>query len=157
MATVATVVVVQSDSLAAWVGVVGGLSGVVLGAGIDSYRRWRADRAQRRRDVLKLGDSICTSAVQALTAARAVFTAIAAQQDSTGPKAKLDARSDDVDRDAVALTLAGTEDTVQVIQQLRQVAMRAAETLPGPATDAWNTDLATALANYQAAVRKAKL
>jgi hypothetical protein len=55
-------VIVQSDSLAAWTGLAGALAGVVLAAGIDWWRARRAERKQTRRDLLRAGRELATTA-----------------------------------------------------------------------------------------------
>src|SRR5262244_2728248 len=45
------VTVVQSGDLAAWVGAISGLAGVVLGAGIDALRRRMAESKRKWRDI----------------------------------------------------------------------------------------------------------
>jgi len=52
---VANVVVVQSDDLAAWVGAVSGLVGVVLGAAIDQWRRRSFERRRVRENLRNAG------------------------------------------------------------------------------------------------------
>jgi hypothetical protein len=49
----ATVVVLQSDELGAWIGVAGVAVGVVLAAGIDWWRSRRAERKQKRLELLR--------------------------------------------------------------------------------------------------------
>jgi hypothetical protein len=48
----ATVVVVQSDELAAWVGLAGVVVGVFLTARVDSLRKRMADRAERKEKLI---------------------------------------------------------------------------------------------------------
>jgi hypothetical protein len=43
------------------VGGISGLAGVVLGAGIDRWRRGRADRKQKRRDLIHAGTRLATA------------------------------------------------------------------------------------------------
>ena len=74
------VLVVQSDDLAAWVGAVSGLAGVVLGAGIDSWRRKRADRRQMRRDLIHAGTRLATATTAFRRAALAAGDAQAEPQ-----------------------------------------------------------------------------
>jgi hypothetical protein len=58
MPGVASVVVVQSDELAAWVGVAGVAVGVVLTTGIEALRRHFAARTERTQVILDGGSGI---------------------------------------------------------------------------------------------------
>jgi hypothetical protein len=53
-----TVVVVQSDELAAWIGVAGVVVGVVLTAGIDWWKSRRAEQKQKRKELIRAGDEL---------------------------------------------------------------------------------------------------
>jgi hypothetical protein len=55
---VATVVVVQSHDLSAWIGVAGVAVGVVLAAGIDWLRTRRAERKQMRQVLVRAGSDL---------------------------------------------------------------------------------------------------
>lgn len=66
----ATIVIVQSDELAAWTGLIGALGGVALGAGLDWWRTRVADRNRTRSELLRAASRVVTSA-QALVRARA--------------------------------------------------------------------------------------
>jgi len=57
-----TVVVVQSGDLAAWVGALSGLAGVVLGAGIDAMRRRHAEKTQLMRRLVRAGTELANAA-----------------------------------------------------------------------------------------------
>jgi hypothetical protein len=58
----ATIVVVQSDALAAWTGLIGALGGVVLGAWIDWLRRRAAERKRTRTELLRAGSDFVSNA-----------------------------------------------------------------------------------------------
>jgi hypothetical protein len=51
----ATVVVVQSDDLAAWIGVAGVAVGVLLTAGIDGWRNRKVESKRRRVALIHAG------------------------------------------------------------------------------------------------------
>ena len=63
----ASIVVVQSDDLAAWIGVAGVVVGVVLSTGLDWWRSRRAKRAAARQELLRAGNELY-SATAARTA-----------------------------------------------------------------------------------------
>ena len=63
----ASIVVVQSDDLAAWIGVAGVVVGVVLSTGLDWWRSRKAKRAVARQELLRAGNELY-SATAARTA-----------------------------------------------------------------------------------------
>jgi hypothetical protein len=70
-ASMAAVVVVQSDELAVWTGLVGALGGVALGACLDWWRSRVAERKRTRTELLRAASQVVTSA-QASVRASAV-------------------------------------------------------------------------------------
>ena len=66
----ATVVVVQSDQLAAWIGVAGVVVGVALTTVIDSWHTRQAKRKQMRADLLRAKGMLFDSAVAVQRARR---------------------------------------------------------------------------------------
>lgn len=64
-----TVVVVQSDDLAAWIGLAGVVVGVVLTEGFDWLKSRRAEQRQKRQELLRAGDELA----QASTAVADLF------------------------------------------------------------------------------------
>jgi hypothetical protein len=62
---VATVIVIQSDDLAAWIGVAGVAVGVVLAAAIDWWRTRRAENKQTRLDLLRAASELAGTATAA--------------------------------------------------------------------------------------------
>jgi hypothetical protein len=68
---VATIVVVQSDTLAVWTGLVGALGGVALGASIDSLRTRAAERKRTRTELLRGGSEALAHAAAYVRASQA--------------------------------------------------------------------------------------
>lgn len=66
----ATIVVVQSDELAVWTGLIGALGGVALGAWIDWLRTRSVERKRTRAELLRAASQVVTRA-QASVRARA--------------------------------------------------------------------------------------
>jgi hypothetical protein len=62
MPGMATIVVVQSDELAVWTGLIGALGGVALGAFIDWRRTRAAERRRTRAEVIRVGTEAFASA-----------------------------------------------------------------------------------------------
>lgn len=58
----ATIVVVESDTLAVWTGLVGALGGVALGAGLDWLRTRVAERKRTRAELLRAASDVVNNA-----------------------------------------------------------------------------------------------
>jgi len=67
-----SVVVVQSDDLAAWIGVAGVVIGIVLGASVDAARHHTAQRRQRQKDLNRAAADILLTGMAFGEAERAV-------------------------------------------------------------------------------------
>ena len=104
-----TVIVVQSGDLAAWVGAVSGLAGVVLGAGLDSRRRRHAGRKDKRRELIHAGTRLATAS----TAFRRAASAAGDSQNEPQWRALLDAHLAEMGAAAVTINEAGTPEVEQ--------------------------------------------
>jgi hypothetical protein len=152
---VATVVVIQSDDLAAWIGVAGVAVGVVLAAGIDWWRNRRAERRQTRCDLLHAGTDL-SAAVGSL--ARAGRAAGAAAKSDPAWMEVVDGRSDAM---RVALQrimgVAGQE-----VDNAANAIIRASYKAMPDATDQeaflrYAQEMMDVMGRYRDAVEKAKL
>jgi hypothetical protein len=153
MSSAATVVVVQSDDLAAWVGAISGLAGVVLGAGIDARRRGRTGRKQMRRDLIRAGARLGNASAAYRRAASAAGTA----QNEPQWRALLDAHL--AEMGAAAFTI--NETGIPEVTQASLAIVSSVFSAPDPSAPEGTTELVLAQADaikaYNDAVRRAKL
>jgi hypothetical protein len=151
---VATIVVVQSDDLAAWIGVAGVAVGVALGAGIDSLRTRRAERKRMLRDLIRAGSDLAA-------AAGAFEKAVWLAGDDKGDAAwveVIDARSDAMRSALVTIRDAGDK---ALDQAALAIVSRCTSRPPSPEDKAafarYVNEAAEALSAFTEAARKAKL
>lgn len=153
MPGVATIVVVQSDDLAAWIGVAGVAVGVVLGAGIDSWRSRKAERKRLRRDLTRAG----TELAHATTAwARANRAAGEARNEAAWVEV-IDARGDAWSAAMLTIRGAGVAELDKAALQVAGVALKAPPDSEPEAVLQHAVAQGAALDAYWDVVRKAKL
>jgi len=149
----ASVVVVQSDDLAAWIGLAGVVVGVVLSTSIDSWRSRRADRKQTREALIRAGGELARAAA-----------ALAKAERAAGPHKNEPAWIEAIDARANAMAAAGQtirlagDDTLDAASlRIVTVAMRQMPGGDSAATSAYLKEVGDEIAAFRDAVRKAKL
>lgn len=156
----ATIVVVQSDELAVWTGLIGALGGVVLGAGIDAWRSRRAEHAQTRRGLIRAGNDFAASAESLQVVVESASDAYFKEPDA-GPNPLWTAVIRDRMEDArVAIEVIAPYFSPEMVKTLREVGHIAARPIMSgdqAARERRSRELREALAAYRAAVLKSKL
>ncbi len=148
-----TIIVVQSGDLAAWVGAVSGLAGVVLGAGIDGWRRRRAEAARRRSDLIRAGARLFLAA----SAYRSATSAAGAARKEPQWQAVINPYLAEMTEAGVTINEPGIREISKAGMAVAGYILRKKEpATPREASDEVHaqTDLISA---YNEAVRKAKL
>jgi hypothetical protein len=135
------------------VGGISSLAGVVLGAGIDRWRRGRADRKQKRRDLIHAGPRLAT----ATTACRRA--ALMASEAQTEPqwRAMLDAHRRKWVQEESSSTSLGIPEVAQASLDIVSSIFAAADLSTAEGTAALARAQADVIKAYSDAVRKAKL
>jgi sugar phosphate isomerase/epimerase len=149
----ATVVVVQSDELAAWIGVAGVVVGVVLTAGIDTWRSRRAERKQQRDALIRAGGELARAATALAKAERAAGS----HRNEAAWIEAIDARANAMADAGQTIRLAGEEALDEAALRIVAVALREMPEADPDATSAYVTELGGEVARFTAAVRHAKL
>jgi membrane glycosyltransferase len=149
----ATVVVVQSDDLAAWIGVAGVVVGVVLSTSIDAWRSRRADRKQKREALIRAGGELAQSAAALAKAERA-----AGPHKNEPPWIEaIDARANAMAAAGQTIRLAGDKTLDDASLEIVTVAMGQMPEGDPAATTAYLKELGDKITAFGDAVRKAKL
>ncbi len=149
----ATVVVVQSGDLAAWVGAVSGLAGVVLGAGIDSLRRKRAERERKRHDLIRAG----TRLAQAASAYKRASTVAGNEPADPLWRQILDGHLEQMENASSTISQAGDEEVTRASLAIVTTAFSSHEPSTPEEATMTITSQAGAMSAYRDAVSKAKL
>jgi hypothetical protein len=153
MPGVAPIVVVESDSLAVWTGLVGALGGVVLGAGLDWLRTRAAERKRTRTELMLAGTEFVSNAGQYVRAIQA-----AAKAEEKAPWiAVQDAREAAINAAIDRISLIKDKELDKAVQALVTAAMTRP---PGEDQDALNRrqdETSVKLEAFRDAVNAAKL
>lgn len=150
----ATIVVVQSDELAVWTGLIGALGGVALGAWIDWRRTRASERKRTRAELLRAASEVVTSAQASVRATQAAG-------DAKGEAAWIeiiDARSAAMNAALLTIRVIGNKDLERAAMELVAAALK-----PMPPFDREGAfrqrlhEISTELRAFQDLVEAAKL